>query len=164
MTYRQYLALLMLVPGLAVQAAPTTVKDLAGTYTLSAAYNLNPDGTRSESYGPKPRGMLYLGSDGKYALQVYHTVRAPFANAEYSKASADEYKQSVLTASTHFGRVSVDAEGQYVTFAIEAALNARWDKSEQKRPFTFKDGELSYHVIPQPNGTTPVSVWRRILH
>jgi hypothetical protein len=139
----------------------TTVRDLAGIYTLTAAYDIRPDGSRSDSYGPQPRGMLYMGDDGKYSLQIYHTVRPPFASPDYAKASADEYRNAVLTASTHFGSFSVDAARQTLTFRIDGALNARWDKSEQTRPFDYKDGELSYRVPAKADGNIPVSVWRR---
>lgn len=151
------LFLSIMAPGLAL-AAP----DLTGTWTMTAAYSLNPDGSRTESYGPAPRGMLTMDADGRYSVLIYHTVRKPFISADYGNATWQEYHDAVTTESTHFGRYSVDDGGKTLTFRIAAAHNAAWDNSVQKRPFELVGDELSWKVPPQPSGAIPVSVWKRV--
>ena len=53
---------------------------LAGTWTLVAADDLKPDGTRAPAYGPNPQGLLIIEKDGRYALQIYRSDRAKFAS------------------------------------------------------------------------------------
>lgn len=153
-------ALFATLPALAL--AQPTEPQLAGTWKMIAAYNLYPDGSRTEPYGPAPRGLLYMGKDGQYAVQIYHTLRKPFTSPDYTKATYEEYHDAVITVSTHFGNYSVDAPNHMLTFRISAAHKAAWDNSVQKRPFELAGDVLSWRVPPQPGGHIPVSVWKRI--
>lgn len=161
MNQSQSIFLPLLLATACVQAAPVQFHDLVGVWSMSAAYRLHPDGTRSDDYGPAPRGLLVVLPDGRYCLQIYHTERAPFASPDYRKATAAEYQRAVLTASTHYGSVKLDQERQLLVFHIGAALNPGWDGSVQERPFELKGDTLAWRVPPRANGDTPVSVWKR---
>jgi hypothetical protein len=135
---------------------------LAGTWTLAAADDLRPDGTRVPAYGPDPRGLLILEKDGRYSLQIYRSDRAKFASGNKRKGTAEEYEAAVLAMSTHYGRYDVDFAARTITFHIERAGFANWDGTDQKRPFELQGDELSYRVPATPDGTVPISVWRRV--
>jgi hypothetical protein len=135
---------------------------LAGTWTLVAADDLKPDGTRAPAYGPNPQGLLIIEKDGRYALQIYRSDRAKFASGNKRQGTPEEYQAATLAMSTHYGTCAVDFKAGTLTFHIERAGFANWDGTDQKRPFELKGDELSYRVPATPDGTIPISVWRRV--
>lgn len=147
--------------GAATQTDPAPAHALAGSWTLVDAYDLLADGSRGEPYGPKPEGLLLVGADGRYSLQIFHTTRTPFANADKQRGTADEFRAAVMGMSTHYGRIEVDAGKNTLTFQVERAAFPNWDGRAQVRPFELRNEVLSYHVPKTPTGATPVSVWRR---
>ncbi|SFF74624.1 Lipocalin-like domain-containing protein [Duganella sp. CF458] len=138
---------------------PATTAGLSGPWELIGAYREHRDGSRSEDYGATPSGTLSIAPDGRYALQIYHAERPPFAG-EFRAAEAQEYKRLLLTMSAHFGMVAVE-EGRLV-FRIAAASNPQWDGSVQRRAYTLKGEVLEWRVPPRPDGDVPISVWRRL--
>lgn len=132
-----------------------------GTWILTAADDLRPDGTRVPAYGPSPRGMLVFDADGRYSVQIYRSDRAHFASSDKRRGTAQEYEAALLTMSTHFGRYRVDSANGTITFQIEAAGFPNWAWTEQKRPFTLSGDELSWRVPATADGTVPISAWRR---
>lgn len=154
-------ATLAAVSGLAAET-PAAAASLAGTWTLAAADDLRPDGTRVPAYGADPQGLLILGADGRYSLQLYRNERVKFASGNKRQGSPGEYEAAVLRMSSHFGRYVVDTAARTITFQIEFASFPNWDRTEQKRPFELKGDELSYRVPTSPDGTVPISVWRRV--
>lgn len=151
----------LLLAGACAQAAPPQFHDLVGVWNMSAAYRLHPDGSQSDDYGPAPRGLLIVMPDGRYSVQIYHTERPPFTSRDYRKATPAEYQRAVLTASTHFGTLKLDAERGLLVFHISGALNAGWDGSVQERAFTLTGDSLSWRVPARADGDTPISVWKR---
>ncbi len=134
---------------------------LVGTWSLSAADDLRPDGSRVPAYGPEPRGLLVLGPDGRYTVQIFRSGRMRFASGDKRRGTAEEYKDASLGMSSHFGRYMLDEAGSTITFHIECASFSNWEGTDQKRPFTLEGDELSWRVPATPDGTTPISVWRR---
>ena len=45
--------------------AAVTASSLVGIWTLTAADNLQPDGSRVHAYGANPQGILVFGADGR---------------------------------------------------------------------------------------------------
>ncbi|WP_394827981.1 lipocalin-like domain-containing protein [Pendulispora albinea] len=141
--------------------ATAVTPSLVGTWTLSAADDLRADGTRVPAYGTGPKGILFLGADGRYSVQIYRATRPRFASGDKRRGTADEYRDATIGVSAHFGRYAVDPVAKTITFRIECASFPNWDGAEQKRPYTVDGDELSWRVPATPDGTIPISVWRR---
>src|SRR5258706_1919202 len=101
------LALLVSACPLRAQAA-APAPSLAGVWTLAAADDLKPDGMRVPAYGADPQGLLILGADGRYSLQIYRSDRAKFASGDKRRGTPQEYEAAVLAMSTHYGRYVID--------------------------------------------------------
>lgn len=148
------LMLTMVVPG--------SGAELAGTWTLEAADDLHPDGTRTPGYGARPEGLLMIDVQGRYSLQIFRSEPTPFAGGDKRKGTAQEYAAAVLGMSSHFGTYEVDAAGKTLTFRIDRASYPNWNGTVQRRPYELDGDVLSYRVPPTPDGTVPISVWRRV--
>lgn len=141
---------------------PCWSAELAGTWTLEAADDLHPDGTRTPGYGAKPQGLLMIDAQGRYSLQIFRSEPTPFASGDKRKGTAQEYAAAVLGMSSHFGTCEVDAAGKMLTFRIDRASYPNWNGTVQRRPYELDGDVLSYRVPPTPDGTVPISVWRRV--
>lgn len=135
---------------------------LVGTWTLTAADDLHPDGSRTHGYGEAPKGRLIIDAAGRYSLQIFKSERPRFALGDKRKGAPAEYESAVLGSSTHFGTVSMDAAAHILTFRIDSASYPNWEGTEQKRRFELVGDELSYRVPATSDGVVPISVWRRV--
>jgi hypothetical protein len=135
---------------------------LAGTWTLVAADKELPDGRRAPDYGTAPTGLLSIDAKGRYSLQIFKRERPLFASGDKPTGTAAEFREAVLGSSTHFGSIEVDAGAGVLVFKIEDASFPNWKGTEQKRTYTLTEDVLAYRVPPRPDGSIPISVWRRL--
>lgn len=138
--------------------------DLTGSWTMEQAYEILADGRRVTTYSEHPVGLMMVDRDGRYTIQIYRSQRPRFVSGEKGKGSPEEYREAVIGSSTHFGRVTVDAAGKRLTFAVEAASFPNWEGRAQVREFTYRDSVLTYAVPASAsgNGTIAWSVWRKV--
>ena len=141
-------------------ASGKAMSPLAGTWTLKSAYDLHKDGTKTFGFGSQPKGILVVGKEGDYSLQVFRSNEPTLGVDE--RGMRKEFKPGEL-ASTHYGHVDLDAAAHTVTFHIDLSYIQRWNGTVQVRPYTLSDDELSYQVPAQPGSdSVAVSVWKRI--
>jgi hypothetical protein len=145
-----------------ISSSTVKASSLVGTWTLTAADNLQSDGSRGPAYGPSPQGILVFGADGRYTLQIFRADRVKFASGDKLHGTPEEYKDASLGMSCHFGRYTVDPAKGTITFQIEQASFPNWDGAAQTRPFTLAGDDLEWHVPATPDGKVPISAWRRV--
>jgi len=143
-------------------AAPVAEPSLAGTWTLTAADRLKPDGSRARDYGEHPHGRLIIDAQGRYSLQIFKAERLRVASGDKAKATPEEFASAALGSSTHYGTVAIDAAAHVLVFRIEGASFPNWEGTEQRRAYTLTADSLSYQVpTPRVDGSIPISEWRR---
>ncbi|MFZ6721752.1 lipocalin-like domain-containing protein [Undibacterium sp. Ji49W] len=139
-------------------------KRLTGTWMLTGAPEIHADGSRGETFGANPQGLLIIDDTGRYSLQIYKAERSKFANPDKRKGTETEFRAASLDTSAHYGRCFIDVERNVLIFRIEHASFPNWDGSEQARQFELKGDTLSYRVPAgaSGNGTTAISIWKKI--
>lgn len=143
-------------------AAALQASQLVGTWTLVAADVLRPDGTRVHDYGDAPHGSLIVAANGTYSVQIYSSERPRFAAGDKAKGTDAEFRQAILGCSTHYGRISVDPAAHVMTLDVQQSSYPNQEGLPQKRQYELKDDVLSYRVAARPDGSIPVSQWRRV--
>ena len=138
-----------------------TASPLAGTWRLEAADKLLPDGTRAPDYGAHPDGRLMVDDQGRYTLVIFKAERPNFASAEKALGTDAEVRAALLGTSCHHGAIRVDPAAKTLTFLIEDASFPNWRGQTQVRVYELQGDVLSYRVPPRPDGSVPISVWRR---
>jgi hypothetical protein len=141
--------------------AATAPSPLCGTWTLVAADKLLPGGEEVRDYGQAPKGRLIVDAQGRYSLQIFKAERLRFA-ADKNDGTADEFASAVRGSSTHYGTVEVDTQRHTLIFTIEESSFPNWEGTVQRREFTLQGGVLHYRVPARPDGSIPVSVWRKL--
>ena len=135
---------------------------LIGTWQLIAADKILPDGKRVADYGTAPHGIAIFTTDGHYAVEIFGTDRTKFAAGYGPNGTPEEYKNTLLGLSCHFGTYNMDSDKGTITFHIDRASNPNIDQTSQVRSFTLKGDTLSWQVPARPDGSVPVSVFKRI--
>jgi hypothetical protein len=143
-------------------AATAQTSSIAGTWVLTAADKLLPDGSRVSDYGEKPHGLIIFTPDGYYSIQIYRSDRLKFAAGDKPKGTPEEYKDAVMGMSDHFGRYEVDAVKHIITFHVDRSSFPNWDDSTRTTPYELKGDELSWKVQARPDGSVPITVLRRV--
>jgi hypothetical protein len=136
---------------------------LPGTYVLVSVDNIDKDGNRTHLYGDSPQGILMLDAQGNYSLQIMSAVRQKFAASDKSKGTDEENRAAVKGCNTHFGTYVTDDTKGTINFNILHASFPNWEGTQQKRPFTIKDGTFTY-TVPSPTtggAVTGEVVWKR---
>jgi hypothetical protein len=159
----------MIVKYLSLFAAPLVGSLLAsaqapsivGTWILSGAHKLLPDGSRVSDYGDDPHGLVIFTADGHYSVQIYRAARVKFSSGDRLTGTPDEYKDATLGMSVHFGRYTVDPAKGTISFHIDRASFPNWDETTQVRNYELKGDELSWKVPPRPDGSIPITIVRR---
>jgi hypothetical protein len=142
MKYRYLLLLTILF--VATLSATAQSPSIVGTWALTAADKLLPNGSRVADFGPNPHGLVIFTADGHYTVEIFTADRA---NPDMS---------------VHFGRYTVDHAKHAITFIIDRASFHDWDDTKQVRTYELKGNELSWRVAARPDGSIPITVLRRI--
>jgi hypothetical protein len=157
----KYLPLLaILLVGSLVASAQTPL--IEGTWVLTRAEKLLPDGTRVSDYGDNPHGLVIFTSDGYYSVQIYRADRLKFTSGDKLKGTPEEYKEASLSTSVHFGRYTIDPAKATITFYIDRSSFPNQDDTTQVRPYEITSDELSWKVAPRPDGSIPITILRRV--
>jgi hypothetical protein len=135
---------------------------LTGSWRLTAADKILPDGRQVADYGFDPRGIAVFTGDGHYAIEIFRSEHLRFASGDRSKGTPEEYKDAVMSASCHFGTYSVDTAKGTITFHTERASYPNWDETTRVSSFKLEGNKLSWHSSPRPDGSIPVSIFSRI--
>ena len=145
----------LLIAGLAMApgAAAQSAKHFVGSWS-------NPV---SNSYGENARGLLIFSADGRYQLSIQRASLPKVASNNRTKATPQEEHAIVEGTINHFGRYTVDGKKNLLTFHIEGSSFPNWNGTTQERPFTLKDGVLTYKVAASSGTGQPgTTSWKRV--
>jgi hypothetical protein len=151
------IAILMLSLSAMAQSNP-----LIGSWRLTAADKILSDGSQVADYGKDPRGITIFTADGHYVIEIFRSDRKKFASGDRTKGTPEEYKDAILSTSSHFGTYTVDSAKGTITFHIDRASYPNWDETTRVSTFTLEGDKLTWRVPPRPDGSIPVSVFSRI--
>ena len=143
-------------------AAMAEDPSIVGTWVLTGADKLLPDGKRVPDYGPNPHGLVIFTADGYYSVQIYRAERLKFSSGDKFKGTPEEYKEASLSTSVHYGRYSVDPVKHAITFKIDRSSVPNLDDTTAVRPFELKGDELSWRVAARQDGSVPVTTLQRV--
>jgi hypothetical protein len=135
---------------------------LVGTWALTGADKLLPNGTRVPDYGPSPHGLVIFTADGYYSLQIYRAERLKFSSGDKFKGTLEEYQDASLSMSTGFGRYSVDPVKHTITFHTDRSSVPNRDDTTAVRTYELKGDEISWRVAARQDGSIPITTIRRV--
>jgi hypothetical protein len=154
---------LLLFTAFIVTALPALAQSnsIVGTWVLTGADKLLPDGKQVADYGTDPHGIAIFTSDGRYTIEIFRSDRKKFASNDRATGTPDEYKEALLSTSTHFGHYVVDPQKNTITFNVDRSSFPNWDGTTRVSTYTLKGDTLTWHTPPRPDGSVPVTILKR---
>ena len=140
---------------------PAHSPSIVGTWTLSHADKILPDGKQVADYGADPHGIVIFTDDERYVVEIFRSDRTKFASNDRASGTPQEYKDAIMSTSAHFGRYSVDALKGTIRFSVDRASFPNWDDTTRTSTFTLNGDTLAWRSSPRPDGSIPVTILRR---
>jgi hypothetical protein len=109
---------------------------LLGSWHLTAANKILPDGRQVADYGADPRGIAVFTADGHFVLEIFRSEHVKFASGDRAKGT--------------------------VAFHTERASYPNWDEKTLVCSFILEGDKLTFRVPPRPDGSMPVSIFSRM--
>jgi hypothetical protein len=130
------------------KAIAQTAKDLVGTWTWVTVEIVRPDGSRSQPFGPNPKGNIVFDANGHFAYLLTRSGRPKFASNNRDQTTSEENKATVEGTLAYSGRYSVSEKT--LIFHIEASTFPNAEGAEQKRVITSLTADELKYTNPAP--------------
>lgn len=136
---------------------------LAGTWVMTSADAVRPDGSRSDAFGTSPKGMMTFSSDGYFTLIQMRSDLPRIAANGRDQGSADENKAIVGGSIAYFGTYTFSEADKTMTLKLEGSTFPNLlSLGEQKRLVTLlTTNELRFTNPRTPSGMTLEVAWKR---
>ena len=138
------LAALSLLVGTSVPnvGVAQTTNDLVGTWTNVSSANIQQDGSTTDVFGPRGRGIAMFANNGRFVIVNIDPDVPKFASNNRVQGTAEENKAAVHGAIGSFGTYTVDEAKKSFTVRFEGSTYPNNTGVEQTRPFTITGDEL----------------------
>jgi lipocalin-like protein len=148
---------------LSTSAWAQSVDTLRGTWTLVSSVT-EKDGTKTDQFGPAPKGLLALDADGHFMLTIIGPNLPKFASGNRATGTPEEDKAVVSKSIAMIGTYSFTPSDKTLTFKVESATFPNWNGTEQRRSVvTASKDELKYITPTASSGGIGTVTWRRAL-
>jgi hypothetical protein len=153
---------LAFLSGNAIAQQKSLKEQLVGTWLFVSSIDTQKDGTKTDRWGPSPKGTLVFDANGRYVLAINRSDLRKFASDRVDQGTAEENKAVLQGSIFHFGTYSVNEAEKMVTSQIEGGSFPNLFGGAQKRVITsITADELKYTNPATTIGTTTDVVWKR---
>lgn len=126
-------------------------EQVVGTWMLVSNYAERADGTRLQTFGTDPKGMVIYQPNGRFAYIIMGDVRKKFAAGNRMEGTDAENKSVVQGSISYYGTYSVDEAAKTLTWNIERASFPNWDGTTRKISVSVSGDRLSQVAAPIPS-------------
>ena len=120
-----------------------------------------PDGTKRQTFGPNPKGLLIFNANGLFADVKEAAGRVKFKSDNRGAATLEESKEATSNAFFQFGRWSVDEAKRTFVFHAEGALVPNIEGVDSTRLVTVINAKELKFVDEGTGGSTTAAVGGR---
>lgn len=139
-----------------------TAKDLVGTWRFVVNETTRQDGSKFDTYGKEPKGIVMFDSGGNFALFIAKPDPAKFASNSRLNGTPEEYKAAVHNSIAYYGTYKVDEPTQTISWSIDASSFPNWYGVTQKRHFSINGDELRFTNQVGSSGGSVLAVLKRL--
>jgi hypothetical protein len=133
-----------LLPAISSAQQKTLKEQLVGTWTPVSVMNTATNGTKSELFGPNPKGLMIFESNGHFALITMRSDLPKFGTNNRATGTADENKAVIQGSIAYFGSFAVNEADKTYTLQIEGATFPNWAGTTQRRTLSIVGDELTF--------------------
>jgi hypothetical protein len=153
----------VLLHGSAFGQQKSLKSQLIGTWAFVSATDTNKDGTKSDRWGPNPKGSIIFEANGRYSFMISRSDIPKFAANNVNQGTDAENKAVVKGVIANIGTWSVDEATKTLTTTIEAGTFPNLNGSSQKRIVSsINANEFKYTNPATTTGAVTEAVWKRV--
>jgi lipocalin-like protein len=154
--------MVLLSQGAVGQQKPLT-EQIVGTWTLASSHLIRGDGSKTDLFGPNPKGLMIFTGDGRYAIINTRADLPKFASNNRNQGTPDENKAVVQGSIAYFGTYSVDESKKVIKVQIDGSTfpNTVGAPDEQRIVTSITHDEMT---VRNPASTTGAIIelnWKR---
>jgi lipocalin-like protein len=137
------------MPATIASAQQRSLKDqLVGTWTLASWERTMPNGTKAQSYGTNPKGLVMFDANGHMFVMFARPDLPRIASNNPQTATPEEAKAVMTGAIAYFGMYTVDDANKIIGLRLDASTFPNQLAGEQKRTITsLTADELKYDTM-----------------
>ena len=146
--------------------APAQQKSLkeqvVGTWLIVSVDNTAPDGKKSQTFGPNPKGLLIFEANGQYSQIIVSPDVPKFKVNNRLKGTPEENTAAVHGTTANFGTWTIDEASKTITVRTEGGMFPNGAGEETKRIISSVTAdELKLSNPLTSFGMRSDNVWRR---
>src|SRR5262245_48858501 len=154
---------LAFLPTEALSEQKSLKEQIVGTWTFVSALDVKPDGTRSDRWGPNPKGIFIFDANGRFAQFITRSDIPKFAAKTADQGTLEENKAVLAGLVASFGTYTVNEADKMVITRVEGNIFPNLRSEERRRLIVSLTGdELKYTNPSTSTGTTAEATWRRV--
>lgn len=143
-------------------ASAETAKDLVGTWKFVVNETTRQDGSKFDTYGKEPKGIVMFDSGGNFALFIAKPDPVKFASKSRLDGTPEEYKAAVHNSIAYYGTYKVDEAAKTISWSIDASSFPNWYGVTQQRHFSINGDELRFNNQVGSSGGGVLAVLKRV--
>jgi lipocalin-like protein len=152
---------LALMPGEA-SGQQTSLKDqIVGAWTLVSVSEIAPDGSKTDTFGPNPKGAYMFDANGRFTQML---MRSDLPMLESRTSGTPEQHKAVAHGTiAMYGTYTVDEPTKTIIVNFEGSSFAKFNGASGKRMVTSITADEMRTMNPATStGSKAESVWRRV--
>jgi hypothetical protein len=153
---------LALLPATSSAQQKSLKEQVVGNWMMVSATNTAENGTKSELFGPSPKGLMIFESNGRFSQIGTRSDVAKFATNNRATGTADENKAVVQGSIAYFGTYSVNEADKSFTVQIEGTTFPNWTGTAQKRGLSISGDDLTFFNAAGSSGGSNEVKWKRV--
>jgi Lipocalin-like domain len=137
------------MPATMASAQQRSLKDqLVGTWTLTSWERMLPNGSKMQSYGTNPRGVVMFDANGRIFVMFSRPDLPKVASNNPATATPEEAKAVMAGSIAYFGTYTVNDTDRVISLRLDASTFPNQLAADQKRTITsLTADELKYDTI-----------------
>jgi len=157
------MCLALYVPKTAAVAQSKSIKDqILGTWILVSNVVVHPDGTKTDQFGPNPKGVLIFAADGHFATVNLCAEIPKLASGNRRRITTEENKAIVECSLAYYGTYSVNDSDKVITVQVEGSTFANQVGTVQKRLITsITSDQMTFTNPAATSGGALQLAWKR---
>jgi hypothetical protein len=156
------LAALSLLVGTSVPnvGVAQTTNDLVGTWTNVSSANIQQDGSTTDVFGPRGRGIAMFANNGRFVIVNIDPDVPKFASNNRARGTDEENRAAVRGGIALYGTYWVG--NKTIFFKVEGSTYPNWTGTEQARAIvSFTGDDLKWSLRASIGGTSEAT-WKRV--
>jgi hypothetical protein len=137
-------------------------EQVVGNWMMVSATNTAANGTKSELFGPSPKGLMIFESNGRFSQIGMRSDLPKFGTNNRATGTADENKAVVQGSIAYFGTYSVNEADKSYTVQVEGSTFPNWTGTAQKRGISISGDELTFTNSVGSSGGSNEAKWKRV--